>query len=93
MLALQVEETRHLYARKLGLQAEGISSDNEVLKARLAYERSQLQQAAKRGLVQKALASIYRQRKVAADISSRYHAQIARRGDLPLQNKQEDIFF
>lgn len=93
MLALQVEEARLLYANKLGLKAEGIASETEVMKARLAYEKSQLQLAAKRNMVKQALSAIQKQRVLADDLSSRYHAQLARRGDLPLQSNKDDIFY
>lgn len=93
MLALQVEEARLLYAKKLGLRAEGIASETDVVKARLAYEKSQLQLAAKKNMVKQALAAIEKQRALAADLSSRYRAQLARRGDLPLQKNKDDIFY
>ncbi len=93
VLALQVEEARLFYAKKLGLKAEGIASETEVMKARLAYEKSQLQLAAKRNMVKQALSAIQKQRGLADNLSSRYHAQLARRGDLPLQGNQDDIFY
>lgn len=93
LLSSQVEETRQLYAKKLALKAEGIASAADVIKARAAYERSQLQLAAKKGLVKQALVAIDQQRKIAADIENRYRAQLARRGQIPLQNHKKDVFF
>lgn len=83
------EEARLFYAKKLGLKAEGIASGTEVMKARLAYEKSQLQLAAKRNMVKQALSAIQKQRSLADALSSRYHVQLAPRGDLPLSNKDD----
>jgi hypothetical protein len=82
ILTLQIEDLRHKYATMLQLQSEGITARNNVLSARLAYEKAQLQLAAKAKLVISTMSMIQKQRTIADSLQTEYRRGLAGRGSL-----------
>src|SRR5262249_6468631 len=65
LLRLQLDEMRDRYATDVELNAEGITSANKMKISRAAYERVQVQLAAKLNKIDQTLSAIKRQRAVA----------------------------
>ena len=84
LFSIQLDEMRKQYARKMYLNAEGITAAKDVDVARAAYERVQVMLAAKRKKVKEALDAIQEERHLATELQQSIRSQLAAGGQLPM---------